>query len=46
MRGVLLLAHAGHYALWVLYVLPVLIVVLAIARNAIAQRRERENGGG
>ena len=36
------LAHAGHYALWVLYVLPVLIVVGAILRSAIAQRR----GGG
>ena len=46
MRGVLPLAHAGHYALWVLYALPVLVVVFAIARNAIALRRERENGGG
>ena len=33
------LAHAGHYALWVLYVLPVLIVVGAIVRNSITQRR-------
>jgi hypothetical protein len=36
---VLPLAHAGHYALWVLYVLPVLVVVGAIIRSAIAQRR-------
>ena len=35
------LAHAGHYALWVLYVLPVLVVVGAIVRSAIAQRRDR-----
>jgi hypothetical protein len=36
---VLPLAHAGHYALWVLYVLPVLVVVGAILRSAIVQRR-------
>jgi hypothetical protein len=41
---VLPLAHAGHYALWVLYVLPVLVVVGAILRSAITQRREDENG--
>ncbi len=34
------LAHAGHYALWVLYALPVLVVVVAILRSAIAVRRE------
>jgi hypothetical protein len=33
------LAHAGHYALWVLYALPVLFVVFAIVRSTIAQRR-------
>jgi hypothetical protein len=46
---VLPLAHAGHYTLWVLYVLPVLIVVGAILRSAIAVRREdrgEEPGGG
>jgi heme exporter protein D len=32
------LAHVGHY-LWTLYVLPILIVVGAIVRNTIAQRR-------
>jgi heme exporter protein D len=32
------LAHVGHY-LWTLYVLPILIVVAAIVRNTIAQRR-------
>ena len=31
-------AHVGHY-LWTLYVLPILIVVFAIVRNTIAQRR-------
>lgn len=32
------LAHVGHY-LWTLYVIPILIVVAAIVRNAFAQRR-------
>lgn len=40
------LAHAGHYALWVLYSLPVLVVVFAIVRNALAQRHDREDGEG
>jgi hypothetical protein len=35
---VLPLAHVGHY-LWTLYVIPILIVVGAIVRNTIAQRR-------
>jgi hypothetical protein len=39
-------AHVGHY-LWVLYVIPVLIVVAGIVRTAIVQRhRDDENGGG
>jgi hypothetical protein len=38
------LAHAGHYALWVLYVLPVVVVVGAILRSAIATRREDREG--
>jgi hypothetical protein len=33
-------AHVGHY-LWALYVLPIVIVVAAIVRNTIAQRRTR-----
>ncbi|HEX6781483.1 MAG TPA: hypothetical protein VF125_05565 [Solirubrobacterales bacterium] len=36
------LAHAGHYAVWVLYALPVLVVIFAIVRNAMTQRRERQ----
>jgi hypothetical protein len=40
---VLPLAHVGHY-LWVLYVIPILIVVGAIVRNMVAQRRaQRED---
>ncbi|HET9186163.1 MAG TPA: hypothetical protein VFN82_08440 [Solirubrobacterales bacterium] len=41
------LAHVGHY-LWILYLVPVLIVVGAIIRNAIVQRhlqREEEEEG-
>ena len=38
------LAHAGHYALWVLYVLPVLVVVGAIVRSSIVTRREERDG--
>ena len=39
------LAHVGHYAIWVLYVVPVLIVSAAIVRSMIMQRRaERESG--
>jgi uncharacterized membrane protein YoaK (UPF0700 family) len=33
------LAHAGHYALWVLYLLPVLVVIAGVARSAIMARR-------
>jgi hypothetical protein len=33
------LAHAGHYAIWVFYALPVFVVVGAIARSVILTRR-------
>jgi len=33
------LAHAGHYAIWVLYVLPVLVVVGAILKSFASQRQ-------
>jgi hypothetical protein len=39
---VLPLAHAGHYAVWVLYALPVLIVVGALLRSAILTRQEKQ----
>jgi heme exporter protein D len=32
------LAHVGHY-LWILYGLPVLIVVFSIVRTTISERR-------
>ena len=34
-------AHVGHY-LWVLYLLPVAIVVAGIVKTTRAQRREGE----
>lgn len=38
------LAHVGHY-LWVLYVIPVLIVVAGIVWSALAQRKRDDPGG-
>jgi hypothetical protein len=35
-----LLAHAGHWALWLLYMVPVLIVLGALLNSFLAQRRE------
>ncbi len=41
------LAHVGHYAIYFLYAVPVLVVTGAIVRSTIAQRRaEREDGAG
>lgn len=37
------LAHVGHYAVWILYVIPVLVVVGAIARSAILTRRAEQD---
>ena len=33
------LAHAGHWALDVLYAAPILVVVIVIATNVIRERR-------
>ncbi len=40
MNDVVLLAHAGHWALWALYLVPVIIVVAASIRSFVEQRRE------
>jgi hypothetical protein len=40
---VLPLAHVGHYAIWILYAVPVLIVSAAIVRSMIVQRRYGED---
>jgi len=39
---VLPIAHAGHWALWLLYAVPVLIVLGSIVQAAMRQRRERD----
>ena len=43
MTGVLL-AHAGHYALYVLYAVPVVVVLGSIVLAAVRERRERRAG--
>jgi hypothetical protein len=35
------LAHAGHWAIYVLYAVPILIVLGSIVAALIRQRRER-----
>lgn len=36
-------AHVAHYAIWILYAVPVLIVSVAIVRSMIAQRGLRSD---
>jgi hypothetical protein len=38
------LAHAGHYALYVLYAVPVLVVIGSILLSVIRDRRARRGG--
>ncbi|HET8814909.1 MAG TPA: hypothetical protein VFM51_08135 [Solirubrobacterales bacterium] len=33
-------AHVAHYAIWILYAIPVLIVSAAIVRSMLLQKRE------
>ena len=40
--GVIPVAHAGHYVLWLLYLPPVVIVVFSLTRSKLAERRERK----
>ena len=35
------LAHAGHWALWILYALPLVIVVWSVVLATINERRSR-----
>jgi hypothetical protein len=35
-----LIAHIGHWYMWVLYAVPVLVVVAASVHALVAQRRE------
>jgi hypothetical protein len=46
---VLPLAHAGHYAIWVFYALPVVVVVGAIIKSRLSIRHSTDAppaGGG
>lgn len=38
------LAHAGHWAFYVLYAVPILIVLGSIVMTTLRQRRERRDG--
>jgi heme exporter protein D len=42
---VLPIAHAGHWAFYVLYAVPILIVLGSIAVTMVRQRRERRDSG-
>lgn len=33
------LAHVAHYAIWILYAIPILIVAAAIVKSFISQRQ-------
>jgi heme exporter protein D len=37
-----LLAHAGHYALYVLYAVPVIVVLTSIVVTTVRERRLRD----
>ena len=38
---VLLIAHVGHWALWILYAVPIVIVLGSIVFTLARERRER-----
>jgi hypothetical protein len=40
-----LLAHVGHWYMWVLYAVPVLVVIAASVHALIDQRREDHERG-
>jgi hypothetical protein len=37
------LAHVGHY-LWILYILPVLIVIAGILKTTLSEKRRDRDG--
>lgn len=39
------LAHAGHWVWYVLYAVPIVVVLTSIAANVLRSRRERHTGG-
>ena len=41
-----IVAHAGHWLIWILYAVPVLIVLGSIILSMVRQRREEDDGEG
>ena len=46
MSSILPLAHTGHWALYVLYAVPVVIVLGSVVSTMWRQRRERKEESG
>lgn len=44
-ESMLVVAHAGHWLIWVLYAVPVLIVIGSIVLSIVRQRREGDGEG-
>lgn len=40
-----LLAHIGHWSIWLLYALPVFAVLIAIVIGSLRERRRRHEEG-
>jgi cytochrome c-type biogenesis protein CcmH/NrfF len=38
------LAHAGHWALWILYAVPVVVVLVAVGVAVVRERRAQREG--
>ena len=38
------IAHAGHWALWLLYAVPVIVVCVSIVTTVLRERREPAGG--
>jgi cytochrome c-type biogenesis protein CcmH/NrfF len=41
LRAVLLIAHVGHWAVWILYAVPIAIVLASILISVRRERRQR-----
>ncbi len=40
----LILAHVGHWYMWILYAVPALIVLVATVGSALSQRKAKREG--
>ena len=41
----MLLAHVGHWAIWALYAVPVIVVLTSVALTITRERRARRHDG-